>query len=86
MGITVNGILPGHTLTDRQTHLAEVRSAREGITPEEAMTRQAADIPMQRMATPDEIAAAVTFLCSQQAAYITGTSILVDGGLTRGLG
>lgn len=84
-GITVNSVLPGHTLTDRQTHLAELRATREGISPEEALRLQAADIPMKRMATADEIAAAVAFLCSEQAAYITGTNLLVDGGLTRGI-
>ena len=84
-GVTVNSVLPGHTLTDRQTHLAEIRAEREGITKEEALIKQAAEIPMKRMATPDEIAAAVAFLCSQQAAYITGTNLLVDGGLTKGL-
>ena len=84
-GITVNSVLPGHTFTDRQKHLAEVRAERERISPEEALVRQAADIPMKRLATASEIAAAVTFLCSQPAAYITGTNLLVDGGLTKGL-
>jgi 3-oxoacyl-[acyl-carrier protein] reductase len=85
MGITVNSVLPGHTLTDRQTHLAEIRAEGENITVAEALVKQAAEIPMKRMATPEEIAAAVAFLCSQQAAYITGTNLLVDGGLTKGL-
>ena len=84
-GITVNSVLPGHTLTDRQTHLAEIRAGREGISIDEALIRQASEIPMKRMASPGEIAAAVTFLCSEQAAYITGTNLLVDGGITRGL-
>jgi 3-oxoacyl-[acyl-carrier protein] reductase len=84
-GTTVNSVLPGHTLTDRQIHLAEIRSTRDGISVDEALVRQAAEIPMKRMATTAEIAAAVAFLCSQQAAYITGTNLLVDGGLTRGL-
>ena len=86
LGITVNGVLPGNTLTDRQLHLANVRAEREGISPEEALKRQADEIPMKRMAAPDEIAAAVTFLCSQPASYITGTSLLVDGGATKGFG
>ncbi len=85
-GITVNGVLPGHTLTDRQLHLADIRSARDGITPQEALQRQGSEVPVGRLATPDEIAAVVTFLCSIQAAYVTGTSMLVDGGLTAGLG
>ena len=84
-GVTVNGILPGHTLTDRQLHLASIRSQRDGITPEEALRRQGEEVPVGRLATPEEIGAAIAFLCSQQAAYITGTSTLVDGGLNQGL-
>jgi len=85
-GVTVNSVLPGHTLTDRQLHLANVRAERLGITPSEALQRQADEVPMKRLADPAEIAAAVAFLCSVPAAYITGVNLLVDGGLTRGLG
>lgn len=84
-GVTVNAVLPGHTLTDRQRHLAEIRAARENIDPEEALRRQGAEVPVGRLATPEEIAAAIVFLCSAQAAYVSGVSMLVDGGLTRGL-
>lgn len=84
-GITVNSVLPGHTLTDRQIHLAEVRSQRDGISPQEALDKQAQEVPMKRLGMPEEIAAAIVFLCSQPAAYITGTNLLVDGGLTKGL-
>ena len=85
-GITVNGVLPGHTLTDRQHHLAEVRAQKLGGTPEEMLKKQASEVPMKRLAQPEEIAAAITFLCGQTAGYITGTSLLVDGGLTKGMG
>lgn len=85
-GITVNGVLPGHTLTDRQLHLAGIRAERDGITSEAALAKQAAEVPMKRLADPSEIANAIAFLCSQPAAYITGTSLLVDGGVTRGMG
>lgn len=84
-GITVNSVLPGHTLTDRQRHLAEIRAQREGITPEEALAKQGSEVPVGRLGTPEEIAAAVAFLCSVPAAYVTGTNMLVDGGLTKGL-
>lgn len=84
-GITVNEVLPGHTLTDRQLHLAEVRSEKLGISKEEALQKQAEEVPMKRLATAGEIAAAIVFLCSHPAAYITGTNLLVDGGLTKGL-
>lgn len=82
-GITVNAVLPGHTLTDRQTHLLEVTAQKENITVEEALARQTASMPAGRMANPEEIAAAVVFLCSVQASYINGTSLLVDGAYTK---
>jgi 3-oxoacyl-[acyl-carrier protein] reductase len=85
-GITVNGVLPGHTLTDRQLHLAEIRAGRDGISPAQALELQASEVPMKRLGKPEEIAAAITFFCSQPAAYVTGTSLLVDGGMTKGLG
>lgn len=85
-GITVNGVLPGHTFTDRQVHLAELRASKEGISVEEALRRQADQVPMKRLAEAREVAAAVAFLCSRQAGYITGESLLVDGGLTRTMG
>ena len=84
-GITVNGVLPGHTLTDRQLHLAEIRAKRDSVTPEEALALQASEVPMKRLADASEIASAIAFFCSVPAGYISGTSLLVDGGLTRGL-
>ncbi len=85
-GVTVNAVLPGHTLTDRQLHLMEIRSSQLGVTVEEAIERQASETPAGRLASPDEIASVVAFLSSERAAYLTGASILVDGGLTKGLG
>lgn len=84
-GITVNSILPGHTLTDRQRHLAEVIAEREGIDSEEALARQALTNPMGRIGDPDEIAAAAVFLCSLRAGFLTGVNLLVDGGAVKGL-
>lgn len=85
-GVTVNSVLPGHTLTDRQRHLASVRAERSGTTPDEALRMQADEVPVRRLAEADEIATAVAFLASTQAAYITGVNLLVDGGLTLGPG
>lgn len=84
-GVTVNCVLPGHTLTDRQRHLASIISDRDGITPEEALLRQAKTNPMAKMGDPAEIAAAIGFLCSQPAAFITGVNLLADGGAVKGL-
>jgi len=85
-GVTVNGILPGHTFTDRQKHLAEVRAEKEQTSLEEAMKRQAESTAMKRFAQPREIGDAIAFLCSRQASYISGVSLLVDGATTCGFG
>ena len=84
-GITVNGVLPGHTLTDRQIHLAEIRAEKAKSTVDAMLAETAREIPVGRLADASEIASAVAFLCSQQAGYITGTNVLVDGGLTKGM-
>lgn len=85
-GVTVNSVLPGHTMTDRQVHLAEVTAEKQGITVEEALRVRAESIPVGRLARPEEIAAAVVFLCSERASFITGTNMLVDGGSVHGHG
>jgi 3-oxoacyl-[acyl-carrier protein] reductase len=82
-GILVNAVLPGNTLTDRQTHLANVRAEALGITPNEAMERTESVIPLRRMADSREIADAVVYLASERASYITGVSLLVDGGVCQ---
>jgi 3-oxoacyl-[acyl-carrier protein] reductase len=79
-GITVNSIAPGSIATDRLVQLY----ANEP-DPATAQRRDEALIPAGRFGDPDEIAAAVAFLCSTGAAYITGTTLLVDGGLAQGL-
>jgi 3-oxoacyl-[acyl-carrier protein] reductase len=81
--ITVNAILTGHILTDRQYALADVRVKERGITHEEYFAGQAAEIPLQRIGEPREIGEAVAFLASERASYVTGVSLQVDGGLIR---
>lgn len=85
-GVTVNSVLPGHTMTDRQVHLAQVRAEREGIPFQTALSETAKSVPVGRLAEPREIAAAVAFLCSERASYVTGVNLLVDGGIVRGPG
>lgn len=82
-GITVNALLPGHIMTDRQVHLGELRAKAEGISLEDIFARTAAAIPAGRIGRPEEIGDTIAFLCSARASYLTGTSIQVDGGLIQ---
>ena len=82
-GVLVNAVLPGHFLTDRQKHLAEVRAEQQGVTPEQVLEKGVEAIPMGRYGDPRELADVVTFLCSERASYVTGASIQVDGGIIR---
>lgn len=84
-GITVNTVLPGYTLTDRQKELAQISAAKTGKTPEEVIKSWEAAVPLGRTARPEEIAAAVVFLASEKAGYITGTALPVDGGIIQSL-
>jgi len=83
--VTVNNVLPGYTRTERLVHLAEVVAERDGTTVEAAYEGWAEEIPMGRLADPPEFGAVAAFLCSEQASYVTGQSIAVDGGWIKGL-
>lgn len=85
MGITINSVLPGSIRTDRTLELAAHRSKKEGVSVDQVLEEKSREIPAGRLGEPDEVGAAVAFLCSRQAAYITGTSLVVDGGLTRAI-
>lgn len=78
--VTINGILPGSFDTDRLKGGFERTAQKEGISLEEAKRRAADRIPAKRLGTPEEFGALCAFLCSAQAGYITGQSILIDGG------
>lgn len=79
-GITVNVVIPGRIATRRVRALDERRATREGTTVEAAVAASVAAIPAGRYGDPEEYAAAVAFLASAPASYITGTMLRVDGG------
>lgn len=84
-GVTVNTVLPGYTRTERLEQLARSIAEEESIDPSEAEERWREEIPAGRLAEPEEFADAVAFLCSERAAYVTGTAFPVDGGWIRSL-
>jgi len=80
-GITVNAICPGVVDTPMTTGIHEIRANALGITPEESLARMVAKIPLGRLEKTDDVAGVVSFLCSADAAYITGQSLNVCGGM-----
>ena len=82
-GITVNNVASGIILTDRVREAALKEKIQQGMSEEEGLRELAGTIPVRRVGKPEELAALVTFLASERAGYITGTTIPVDGGLTR---
>jgi 3-oxoacyl-[acyl-carrier protein] reductase len=79
-GITVNNVLPGSTETSRIYEIVDRTAEKTGKSKETVKAEMIAKIPAGRFATPEEIAYAVTFLSSDEAAYINGINLTVDGG------
>lgn len=84
-GITVNNILPGFTDTARLTSLFQARSEKSGKPYEQVLGEALATIPAGRLGRAEEIAAAIAFLATPAASYITGINLPVDGGRTQSL-
>lgn len=84
-GILVNNVGPGFTATDRLKELAKSRSAATGKSEADIFEGWAADAPLKRLGQPNELADTIVWLASDRASYITGQTILVDGGLYKGL-
>jgi 3-oxoacyl-[acyl-carrier protein] reductase len=84
-GILVNNVGPGYATTDRLKQLAKTRSAASGEGEQQIFEEWAADAALKRLGEPREVADTIVWLASERASYITGQTILVDGGLYKGL-
>lgn len=84
-GVTVNNVMPGYTRTERLDVLAERKAEAGGVTPGDVFEAWNAEVPMERVGEPRELAALAAFLASERASYVTAQSIAVDGGWIRSL-
>jgi 3-oxoacyl-[acyl-carrier protein] reductase len=84
-GVTINSILPGRILTDRQKNALQRDAANKKVDLQTHINDVAQTIPMARLGLPEEIGAACSFFCSDKAAYVTGQSLVVDGGAYKGI-
>jgi 3-oxoacyl-[acyl-carrier protein] reductase len=83
--VTINNLLPGAFDTDRMTAIVAAQAKQSGRDPDEIRAARMKSIPAGRMGEPAEFGAACAFLCSAQAGYITGQSLLIDGGAFPGI-
>ena len=84
-GILVNNVGPGFTATDRLKELAKTRAARTGKSEQELFDGWAAEAAVKRVGDPREVAETIVWLASERASYLTGQTVLVDGGAYKGL-
>jgi 3-oxoacyl-[acyl-carrier protein] reductase len=83
--ITFNNVAPGYTTTERLNELAGTRALAANVSTSEIYDKWAEDVPLQRLARPEEVADAIVWLASERASYVTGQTIVVDGGKYRGV-
>ena len=81
--VLVNNVAPGFLMTERMRHIFETRSEETGQDLESVLDAGASRIPVGRFGRPEELGDFVTYLCSDKNTYVTGTTILVDGGVVR---
>jgi 3-oxoacyl-[acyl-carrier protein] reductase len=78
-------VAPGYTATERLRELSEHRALVSGQSEEEVERTWIGQIPLQRLGRPEELADAIVWLASERASFVTGQTILVDGGMYKGL-
>lgn len=84
-GILVNNVGPGYTATERLKELAGTRALASGVPVEKIYEQWAADAPVRRVGEPQEIADLIVWLASERASYVTGQTVLADGGIYHGV-
>lgn len=83
--ITFNNVAPGYTATERLDELAGTRALAANVSVSEIHKKWSEEIPLRRLARPEEVAEAIVWLASDRASYVTGQTILVDGGRYPGV-
>ena len=83
--ITVNNVLPGATNTGRLNEIIRNKAQKQGTEEQLVKNSMASEVPMKRIAEPEEVAYAILFLASEYASYINGINLPVDGGRTKSL-
>jgi 3-oxoacyl-[acyl-carrier protein] reductase len=84
-GVTVNCIGPNSILTDRTRSIAQANAEKAGISLEDQLERNAAALPMGRYGDASELGDLCAYLCSSQAGYVTGQTIVIDGGTAKSI-
>jgi len=85
MNVTANVLAPGYIMTDRVRELLEVQAQKDDISYNQALEDLSRSIPVNSIGSPSDFGALAAFLASEQASYITGETILMDGGMYKGL-
>jgi 3-oxoacyl-[acyl-carrier protein] reductase len=83
--ITVNNVLPGATYTGRLQEIIRNKALKLNTSEKEIESQMAKQVPLKRIGSPEEIANAILFLASEEASYINGINLPVDGGRTKSL-